>query len=253
MRYGPIVGLALLASGCAALEDIADGVDPPEAALNRVDLIHAPTTEELLAWQCDSMLGQAFCNSLGLPNAPGDRKLTYSFDLVFDLSNPNKSVPIPLVEVLVGMRVFDLTDLGAACISFCDPDDEECVPSRNAEGACAVDEADEVKGPEDLIPTVDDLVGLTEDVIAGDLDNEDWRVIPGGEDTEGHIQFDLSAAVMLDLADVLLEDAVNDVIDGRQVSVDVPYTTEGTVFFDVPKLGRHAIGFGPWDDKWVLE
>ena len=58
---------------------------------------------------------------------------------------------------------------------------------------------------------------------------------------------------MLGLSNVLIEDALNDVIDGRQPKVDVPYSTEGTVFFDVPKLGRHAAAFGPWDDTWTLK
>lgn len=254
MRNTALLALALGLGGCAALEDIADGVEPPEAALNRVDLLHAPTGEELVAWQCDALFGSAVCQGAGLPAAPGPKKLTYSFDLVFDLSNPNKSIPIPLVEILIGMHVFDVNNLGSACISFCDPDVEDCTPALNAEGACLVEEADEVKSPEDLIPTVDDLVDLAEDAAAGELgENTDWRVIPGGEDTEGHIQFDLSANVMLDLADLLLEDAVDDALNNRPISVEVPYTTEGTVFFDVPKLGRHAAGFGPWDDSWVLE
>ena len=254
MRSVTALCLVAALSGCEALTDIADGVEPPKASLTRVDLLHAPTTTQLLAFECDALLGSATCSGLGLPSAPAEKKLTYNFDLVFDLKNPNPDLPIPLVEVLIGMQVFDLSNLGAACISFCDPEDEDCAPAMNAEGACAVDDAKDVKGPEDLIPSVDDLVDLAEDAVTGDLgDNNSWRVIPGGDRVEGHIQFDLSANVMLDLADVLIEDALNDLIDGRNVKVKVPYTTEGTVFFDVPQLGRHATGFGPWDDSWVLE
>lgn len=246
----------LLLGGCDALEDLADGVEAPKASLNRVDLIHAPTTNELLAWQCEPLFGAVPCENFGLPPAPGSKKLTYSFDLVFDLKNPNPDLPIPLVEALIGMRVFDLADnLGAACISFCDPEAEDCTPGLNVEGACAVDDTKNVQGPDDLIPTVDDLVDLADDLANGnaDQDNGDWRVIKGGESTEAHLQFDLKADVMLGLADLLLQDALDDVISGKKVSVEVPYTTEGTVFFDVPKLGRHATGFGPWDDAWVLE
>lgn len=254
MRYATALGFVTLLGGCDVLTDVANGVKAPRAELNRVDLVHAPTTNQLLSSECTPLLGAGFCDSLGLPPQPPESKLVYSFDLVFDLSNPNPDLPIPLVEVLVGMNVFDLDNLGTACISFCDPDDEACVPARNAEGACEVDESEEVKGPEDLVPTVDDLLGLTEDVISGETDdNGDWRYIPGKGEIEGHIQFDLSAAIMLDLADVLLEEALNDFIDGRQVKVEVPYTTEGTVFFDVPQMGRHAVGFGPWDDAWVLQ
>ena len=122
MRRAPIAlfGLALL-GGCEALEDLADGVEPPEAALNRVDLLGAPTATQLVAWQCEETLGTLACDGLGLPPAPGPKKLTYKFDLVFDLSNPNPELPIPLVEALVGVDVFSDNNLGAACISFCDP------------------------------------------------------------------------------------------------------------------------------------
>ena len=209
---------------------------------------------DLVAWQCAETLGAVTCEGLGLPPKPGPKKLTYSFNLVFDVGNPNPSLPIPLVEALVGMNVFDTSNLGTACIRFCDPDDETCEPAINPEGACEVDDARNVKGPEDLVPTVDDLIDLARDEVTGQAgDNGDWRVIPGGESVEAHIQFDMSADVMLSLANLLIEDALNDVLDGRTVRVEVPYTTEGTLFFDAPRLGRYATGFGPWEDQWVLQ
>lgn len=255
--HGILVAAAVTCAGCDTLEDVIDGVEPPEASLARVDLIHAPTINELLSWQCDDLAEQLFpgaCAAVGLGDRPRKNALTYSFDLVFDLYNPNKRIPIPLVEVLLGMNVFDKANLGAVCVSFCDPDAEDCTPGLNVEGACAVEDAQDVKGPEDLIPTVDELVDLTEKAVTGELgSNDDWRVVRGTSSVEAHVQFDLSADVMVDLAGLLLEDAVFDFLDGRQISIEVPFTTEGTLFFDVPELGRHAVGFGPWDDSWVLE
>ena len=249
-----ILGGTTLA-GCEVLDDIADGVEPPEAALNRVDLLQAPEVEELVSWQCnetvDSVYGVDPCAPLG--SKPRKNDLIYSFDLVFDMSNPNKKIPIPLVEILLGMNVYDDQNLGRACISFCDPDQEDCAPTTDAEGSCLAEEADEVDSFDDLIPTVDDLVEIGEAALDNDLDNGDWRYIPGGDTIEAHIQFDLSADVMLDLGDELLNDALDDAINGRNIKVEVPYAADGTVFFDVPELGRKAIGFGPAENEWVVQ
>ena len=38
----------------------------------------------------------------------------------------------------------------------------------------------------------------------------------------------------------------------RNVNLKIPYTMDGTLFFDIPTLGRKALGFGPWDDDWKL-
>lgn len=253
-----LFGAVALFAGCDVIEDIKNGVKPPDAQLNRVDLIHAPKVDELLSWQCLELAGSdpfatQGCGLAGLDDKPKLADLTYSFDLVFDLSNPNESLPIPLIEALLGMNVYDAQNLGSVCISFCDPEEEDCAPAANAEDACRVEESDEVKGPEDLVPTVDDLIGISEDALEGNLDNGDWRWIEGGETVETHLRFDLFADVMLDLADELLTDAVNDVLSGRRVEVEVPYAADGTVFFDVPELGRKAIAFGPTENTWILE
>jgi len=241
-----------LLTGCEVLGDIADGVEPPTASLERVDLVHAPEAMELAAWQCHESFDDFFCQG-DLSDKPKKSNLLYSFDLVFDLGNPNDKLPIPLVELLLGMDVYEGNNLGRACVSFCDPDEETCAPGIDAEGACQADEADDVDSFEDIIPTVDDLVGIGEAVMANDVDNGDWRWVNGGESVEAHIQFDLDAGVMLDLGDELINDALDDVLSGRNIKLEVPYAADGSVFFDVPELGRKAIGFGPTENTWVVQ
>jgi len=252
-----LAGVAFSTIGCEQiLDDLADGVDAPEAALNRVDLHHAPTVMELVNWQCVDAFGTdalSPCTLSGLDDKPRDKALTYSFDLVFDLTNPNDAIPIPLVEALLGMSVYEAQNLGSVCISFCDPDAEDCSPARNAEDACRADEADDVKEPEDLIPTVEDLVGITEGVLEDGFDNGQWRWIDGGETVEATLRFDLFADTMLDLTDEVLTDALDDVLAGRNVEIDIPYAADGSVFFDVPELGRKGIGFGPSENTWRLQ
>lgn len=243
-----VTGLA----GCEVLEDLADGVEPPTASLERVDLVHAPEAMELAAWQCHELFDDFLCQG-DLSDKPKKNQLLYSFDLVFDLGNPNASIPIPLVELLLGMDVFEGNNLGRACVSFCDPDVEDCAPAIDAEGACQADEADDVESFEDIIPTVEDLVDIGEAVLENDLDNGDWRWVDADSSVEAHIQFDLDADVMLDLGDEILQDVVDDVLSGRNIKVEVPYAADGSVFFDVPELGRKAIGFGPAENTWVLQ
>lgn len=245
-----------VSAGCDVVKDVLDGVELPTGGLNRVDLVKSPTTNQLIAWECAELFGQSFCSTLGFQDAPSPPELQFSFDLVFDLANPNPDFPIPLVEILMGFVVLQEQNLGAVCVSFCDPDQEDCEPAQDAPGACEVDDATGVQQAGDIIPTVDDLVGIAEGIAtgsAGDADNGEWRVIPGGGDVEAHIQFDLGIDIMLGLAEELLGDAVDDVIDGRAVSVDVPYTVDGTLFFEAPEINRYAFGFGPWDDTWVLD
>lgn len=252
MRKGVLaIAIGAFSSGCAEVAD-ALGVKKPEAALNRVDLVQSPTLDELVGYGCGELFPNAVCNTAGLA-VPRKDDLLFSFDLVFDLTNENDSLPIPLVETLLGFTAFDTANLGAVCISFCDPEDESCVPLADAEGACEVKKSQEVKEPGDLIPSVEELVGLAETAANGELDNGDWRVIEAGETIESHIQFDLGIDPMVQLSDELLKQAAQDFIDGRDIVLDVPYTAEGTLFFDVPELGRNAIGFGPYEDLWQIQ
>jgi hypothetical protein len=253
MYMRTLLPLSLLAlTGCDQLQD-ALNLKVPTGELNRVDLARSPTVDQLASWGCFEYVGSDTCSLLGFQK-PKKSDMQFSFDLVFDLHNPNANVAIPLVDLLLGFTAFGDQNLGSVCLSFCDPDDAECVPQSNAEGACHAKGADDIEQPEDLIPTVDDLLTLAQDVTAdGTIDNGAWRTIPGKETVESHVQFDLGIDTFLGLADDLLNDAADDLLSGRQIKVDVPYTAEGSLFFDIPDLGRKGIGFGPFADTWTIK
>ena len=297
--------LLLGGASCEVIKEVLSSVDVPSAALARVDLVDNPSVNTLMAWSCFEYIGNSTtCNLLGFDSQPNNNQLRFSFDIVFDLLNPNSAFSIPLIETLVGINVFDGDNLGAVCVSFCDPDDPSCEPSSDAAGSCDVEGATDVMSPEDLTPTVDQLLNLATDVATGTLDdNWDYRVIPAfseqscqgadvtctqedvdgvssmccdgvceplatgcevgtnsvGEScamcdgfTEAHIQFDFEAVAMMGLFSTLLEDGVDDLINNRAVSLEIPYSLNGTLFFDVPELGRHTLGYGPYDDVWPL-
>jgi hypothetical protein len=250
------LALILLAStgGCAALEKAAGSVKAPSAGLNRVDLLDAPTARQATAWACYQWLEEFYCEAAGFDSKPSKEEMKLSFDIVFDMTNENTDLPIPLVEFLLGVKVIEDTNLGSVCVSFCDPEDEECAPGANQEGACvADDETTEVTDASDLAPTVDDLVDLAEDVLSGEFDNGDWRVIPAGETVESHIEFTLGIDTTFKLAKAVVLDAAEDFIAGSAFRVEVPYTLDGTMFFNVPEMGEYAVGFGPFSDVWPIE
>ena len=239
-----------LVSGCAVAEKL--GVKSPQASLNRVDLVKSPSTNKMLAWGCYEFFGSTTCQVAGYNSKPDRDTMRFSFDIVFDLANDN-DFGVPLVEVLLGVAVFDDTNLGAVCISFCDPDVEDCVPTTDAEGACDAEGATDVQSAGDIVPTKEELLELATDVANGTTE-ENWqfKTIPANGSTEAHIQFDFDIGVMLNILNDLLRGAINDVLDGRNPEWVVPYSVEGTVFFDVPNLGNYAVGFGPFASEWEV-
>lgn len=252
---GMVLGMGLLgATGCSELSKAVGSVKVPSVAMNRVDLLDAPTVRQSAAWACYEWLDNTTCQLAGFDDKPTKAQMRFAFDLVLDLTNENDDIPIPLVELLLGLTAVDTENLGAVCVTFCDPDDTECVPTRNAEGACEVDEeTTEVKSASDLIPTVDELVDLAEEVIDGDFDNGDFRVIEPQQTMESHLQFDMNVETVFNIGTAIFTQAMEDYIAGDTVKINVPYTVEGTAFFDVPSMGRYAAGFGPFEDKFKIE
>jgi hypothetical protein len=306
---GLLVATALLPASCDKIADALgkvakDGVHAPTSGLNRVDLVQAPTLDQMLGWSCFEYAGETACSLVGV-NKPAKSKMLFSFDIVFDMFNPNSAFPIPLVELLLAINVYDDNSLGVMCVSFCDPDaDGDCDPTATAEDACTGDgDTQDINGIEDLVPTVPDLIELAEDVATGDFDNFEFRVIPkyaegqcepkSSDCTEGdidgepaiccdgdcspmslgctvgkgdngktcalcdghveaHITFDFDIDTMLNVLEDLVLDAGESVLSGSNFQVKIPYTLDGTLFFDVPSLGRAAVGFGPFEEEWKL-
>jgi len=244
-----LAGLSLV--GCDAIKESVGRIAPPGAEFIGVDLVDHPSPRELARYGCYSLLSDAVCEAANL-NPINKSKLGFSFDVGFDLSNNNDRVPIPLVEILLATSVYEDANLGSVCVSFCDPDAEDCSPTANAEGSCNAENAAEVTTPADIVPTVDELTSIATAVATGDYDNGAFRVIPANESIESHIVFDFNIDTMLSLTEHLLVDLAEDLIAGDAIALQIPYTMDGTLFFDVPEMGRHAIGFGPVSDQWDL-
>lgn len=256
-----------------AAEASAETAEPPTATFNRVALTEQPTNNQLASYFCLDFTPnpgglfdiEELCVDFFGP-IPTKADLKFSFDLVFDLGNPN-SFPIPLVELLLALDVFkgaDQAELGAICVSFCNPEDGTC-PDDPLDACRPADK--EIRGIEDFVPTADDLLELARKAITGELfddENLQFRYIPArdedcGEEVcpdgqlEAHIRFDLGIDATLKVLTVVANDSIDDLIAGRSPSFDIPYGMVGTLFFDVPVLGRFAIEFGPIEGVFSLD
>ena len=266
---------ALCSCGCEALKEAAtaaETAEPPTAQFNRALLADRPSNSKLASWFCGDLAPdvmfideQALCEDAFGPR-PEKADLKFSFDIVFDLGNPN-TFPIPLVELLLALDVFkgaDQAELGAVCVSFCNPEDGTC-PDNPADACKPAD--NEINSLEDFVPTVDDLVEIGRQAVTGELfedENLQFRYIPGrdedcGEEMcppgtlEAHIRFDLGLDATLNILEVVAVDSLDDLLTGDSPSFDIPWSMLGTLFFDVPVLGRFAIEFGPVEGVFSLD
>jgi hypothetical protein len=241
-----LLSIAATSSGCAAVAK-ALGFAWPSVDLNRVDLVDGPSASQALSWSCFEFVG--FCPGL---DEPSDAEMDMSFDVVFDMTNENTTFPIPLVEILMGVAVFDDDDLGAMCISFCNPEVDDCTPETDAEDSCDVAGADKVEGASDLVPNATDLASLATGSADDETENGEYRVIPAGDSIEAHIQFDLAGATAMSIGERAVTEAVSSALSSGKFKLEVPYEVEGNVFFEVPEKGRYVTGFGPLEGDWEL-
>jgi hypothetical protein len=274
------LGLVPMLTACPLLGGEGGGgviPDPPSAGLTAVVLVERPTNEQVASWFCHDLAGNSTVAGFGCDSAfgPQPRKpqMKFVFDTRFELSNPN-NFPIPLVEILLGFNVFEgveQQELGAICVSFCDPDAEDCEIDR----ADACRPADKnIRGIEDFVPTVDDLINIANNVVNGDaLDDENlrFRVIPSASAencsegevpnsagecpgvVEASVRFELGIEAMLNILSTVVGSSVDALITGGELSFTIPYSALGTLFFDVPVLGRFAVEFGPLEGAWEIK
>ena len=98
------------------------------------------------------------------------------------------------------------------------------------------------------------LPGLIAGLVSGAVQNELRKsTIAAG----GDVHLDLAFALGIDQALRVLEKAarnvVNELLAGKQVSLDIPVTASGTVFVSLPAVGRLGVGFGPIQTVWKIQ
>ncbi|MFT7624201.1 MAG: hypothetical protein ACI9WU_003388 [Myxococcota bacterium] len=229
----------------------------PELELTDTTLVSSPTVQDIAAWYCPLINPDptGLTCQLALGPAPAEHEMQFHFELRYLVDNPNE-FPIPTTEILAAINVFEGTasvELGAVCTVLCNEGDIACT-GEPGENSCKSDIAD-IESIGDLEHRVVDLIFLTLDAaINGELENLFVRMIPAGsENFEVRVRFSLGVNAMIDIMRNLVNELVADVLSGATLAFEIPFSVRGTLWFEVPVLGRIALGYGPFADTWVLE
>ena len=78
-----LAGVSLGSIGC---EDALKNVKAPDALLDRVDLLEAPSASKLARYACHEWVGNSSVCEATLGSKPKKSNMRFSFDVVFDLN-----------------------------------------------------------------------------------------------------------------------------------------------------------------------
>ena len=76
--------------------------------------------------------------------------------------------------------------------------------------------------------------------------------ILAGGDIHLNLQFILGIDQALRVFEKTARAYVDDELEGRDGSLDIPVSVEGAVFFDLPVLGRLGVDYGPFETIWEV-
>lgn len=248
----PLIALSL--ASCDELLNQLPGATPelaPEVRVGALELRHGPGIGELAAYYCprvidDPLVSVGCAVALGAP--PPRSQLAFEFGITINIHNPN-DVPVPTADVLLGLTLFEGRDaeaLGAICVSLCGQDDPECDGSPRP-GACQLRQ-DDILTLEDFIASIP---GLIADIASGRAEEELRKsTILAGGDISLNLAFILGIDQALGVFEKTALAYVEAELEGRSGSLAIPVSASGTVFFDLPVLGRLGVGYGPYGSTW---
>lgn len=258
MRVATWMTLPVLAmtASCDQFLNQLPGATPelaPEVKVGALTLEHGPSIGQLAAYYCpevvdDPLVALGCAAVLGSP--PPKSRLAFEFGVVINIHNPN-DIPVPTADVLVALSLFEgraSEALGAICVSLCGTDNPECDGSPRP-GACELREDD--------ILTIDDLIaqipGLIADIASGRAEDELKKsTILAGGDISLNLGFILGIDQALRVFETTAKAYVEDELEGRDGSLTIPVAVSGTVFFDLPVLGRLGVEYGPFGTAWEV-
>ncbi len=245
-----VAWLVLLSiTSCAALQQVvsSDAIRPlaPKVSIAEVSLVAHPNANIVARALCPRVAPGPVCMILGGP--PTASQLMITFGVALDVANPN-TIPLPLVEALVGFTAFPgatgTQNLGAVCLSMCE-DPNVCSPRADA---CTTG------GPE--IRTVSDFAGAAAGFLlavgtgqAG-LENLRLRTIQPNATTRVVVTLALSPEQVVRLMSTFAGDAIAQVKRGAVPVFELPWQVEGTAWVNVQSFGKLAAGFGPAQGAW---
>jgi len=264
--------VALPLASCDALSDATGGTaEPPTLDHKNTALTESPEALALSKFYCAELFPNGFglgisCGTFGLGNPPVAESLNFNFEITFEIQNPN-TLPIPTLSMLLAIQLFPEDpngpqDLGAVCVTFCDPSDMSC-NGTSAQDACASSDND-IRSLEDFASNArDNFLNILSGDTSALRDNISIKTIPArnADGTPGTIElkviFTLNASAMLDIilnvGRQVIEQLISPTSNGS-VAIAIQYKLEGTVWVDLPfGFGRFGVGFSLPTDEFVFD
>lgn len=258
-----LVGLG----GCAELGALGLGAQGPggpaqqKAVAPTIEtsppqLRRAPNIMMLAAHYCpiviDNPIARLACGTVLGPQ-PRPEQLAFEFGVTITARNPN-DIPIPALDILLAMTLFqgqEAEGLGAICVSMCGQGDPACTGAPKP-GACTAQQND-VRRIEDFAARVPGLIaGLVTGQTSIEQELRKSTIVAKG-DLRLDLAFTMGIEQMLRIIQKLSNRFVDGLLKGQQIALDIPVSAQGTVFVELPIVGRLGVGYGPLQTSWRVD
>jgi hypothetical protein len=231
-------------------------VEKPVVEAQPAKLVKNPSIQKLGAWYCPVVFSDPIIRALcaaTLGDVPPESQLIFRFELPFRITNPN-SFPLPAVELLTSLSLFPgetSYHLAALCVSFCEEDDLECL--SHGSGGCESDEP-EITSADDLVQAAWDYLELyITNQATGQVPPElKVRMIPANGQGLVLVTLDLAPEPLLEALELAFEEHLEEIVDDENVTITIPYSVEGAIWFVVENFGRFGVNYGPIEGTWKL-
>jgi hypothetical protein len=225
----------------------------PDVTASPLKLQRYPNLRLLAAHFCPvalkNPLERMACSAaLGAPPPPD--QLTFEFGTTITVKNPN-NIPIPALEVLLGLKLFSgqaTESVGAVCMSMCGSQDATCTGAPKPDGCTAGGPG--IRNLNDFVAAVPGLIaGLASGAVQSELRKSQ---IAAGGDVSLNLNFALGVDQALRVLEKVVDQFLKAQLEGRGGALEIPVSGEGTVFVQLPALGKVGVGFGPLQTSWRL-
>ena len=254
--------LALAITGCIPLQNLGalgPGIKPPTIVFGGATLISTPSRQQLAAYYCPEVVSVPFGGATllcqGLFGArPSPESMAIAFDARMKIMNPNE-IPMPLASMLAAITVYPGAanqTTGATCVQLCPGGPGTCAAGQDAATACQASSRD-VRSLSDFANAAVGLVvsnGLA--AAMGQPPSFQAPTVLANSEIEVVARFSLAPAQILRVMRQLAEQSVSELQQGRAPTFTIPYSLEGTIWFDAGSFGRIAIPWGPASGTWTL-
>jgi hypothetical protein len=241
----PLLALAALLPSLGGCEELlGKNAQMPTISYKQTALVKSPSITKISHYFCGSLCGAA---------VPAKSELEFDFETTFSLQNPN-DLPIPTLAMLLAVDVYpddpSVTELGAVCVSFCDPTDATC-QSGASQSACDAGTQNDITSWADVAERAKEgLVNLASGQSAYP-DNDKLRYIEPGATSDIKVVYSFGIDPLLSIMGKYGTSYAQSYLSGAPI--EIPYGLKGTVWVNLPyNFGRFGLSFGPTKSSWNI-